>query len=87
MTSLGYLSGYDAALDSYCIDLVDKPRKVLWTPFFDFSMALTLRGLILFFVLIFVFSHSEAWKPFAKEFDKLLRALTSSDWISRVLKT
>ena len=25
--SLGYLSGYDAALDSYCIYLVDKPKK------------------------------------------------------------
>ena len=25
--SLGYFSGYDAAFDPYCINLVDKPRK------------------------------------------------------------
>ena len=44
--SLGYFSGYDAALDPYCINLVDKPRKILWSTFFafsfDFSMAFSL---------------------------------------------
>ena len=35
--SLGYLSGYDAALDPYGIYLVDKPRKILWNTFFTFS--------------------------------------------------
>ena len=67
--SLGYFSGYDAALDPYCINLWDKPRKILWNTFFafsfDFSMALTLRGLILFFVLILMFSHSHACEPHA----------------------
>ena len=29
--SLGYLSGYDASLDPYFIDLVDKRRKIMWT--------------------------------------------------------
>ena len=51
--SLGYFRGYDAALDPYCIDLVDLPRKIMWHTFFnfscDFSMAFALRGLILFF--------------------------------------
>ena len=51
--SLGYLSGYDAALDPYCTYLVDVPRKIMWHTFFnfsfDFSMAFTVRGLILFF--------------------------------------
>ena len=35
--SLGYLSGYDVALDSYCLYLVDKPRKIMWSNFVDFS--------------------------------------------------
>jgi len=48
--SLGIFSGYDAALDPYCIYVVDKPRKILWNTFFafsfDFSMAFNLRALI-----------------------------------------
>jgi len=67
MESLGFLCGYDAALDPYCINLVDMPRKILWNTFFnfsfDFSMALTLRGLNLFSVLICRFSHSQACEP------------------------
>jgi len=89
--SLGSLCGYDAALDQYCIDLEDMPRKIMWNTIFyfsfDFSMALTLRGLILFFVLICMFSHCQACEPHAVAFDKLLRALIASDWISWVLKT
>ena len=72
-----------ATLDPYCIYLVGKPRKIMWhTVFdysFDFSMVLTLRGLILFFVLSFMFSHSHACEPHAVEFDKFLRALMASD--------
>ena len=48
----------------------------MWSTFFDFSMALTLIGLILFFVLMFMFSHGHACEPCAVEFDKLLHALT-----------
>jgi len=40
--SLGYLSGYDAALDPYCIYIVDKPRKILWNTFFTFSFDFSL---------------------------------------------
>ena len=32
---LGNFSGFDAALDPYCIYLVDNPRKVMWNPFFN----------------------------------------------------
>jgi len=52
--SLGDFSGYSAALNPYCINLVDKPRKILWNAFlafpFDFSMAFSLmkRALTLF---------------------------------------
>jgi len=87
--SLGYLSGYDAALNPYCLSLVDMPRKIMWSTFFDFSfdfsIALTLRGLILFFVLVFMFSHGHACEPHAVEFDKLLRDLIAYDWKARVL--
>ena len=65
------------------------PRKIMWSTFFDFSfnfsMALTLRGLILFFVLIFIFSHGCACEPHAVEFDKHVRALTASDLRARVM--
>ena len=67
--SLGNFSGYNATIDPYCINLVDKPRKIMWNTFiafsFDFSMALTLRGLILFFVLICMFSYFQACEPHA----------------------
>jgi len=35
--SLGNFSWYDAALDPCCIYLVEKPRKIMWNAFFDFS--------------------------------------------------
>jgi len=79
--SLGYFRGYDAALDPYCIDLEDLPTKIMWRTFFnfscDFSMAFTVRGLILFFVLISRFSHSLACEPHVVAFDKLLRYVKS----------
>ena len=40
--SLGYFSGYDATLDPYCINLVDKLRKILWSTFFAFSFDLSM---------------------------------------------
>ena len=36
--SLGNFSGYDAVLDPYCINLVDKPRKIMWNTFFNFYL-------------------------------------------------
>ena len=83
--SLGYLSGYDAALDPCCTYLVDKPRKIMWHTFFDFSfdfsMAFTLiKRVLIFFVMLFlVLSQHHACEPHVVEFDKLLRALTASD--------
>ena len=35
LESLGYFRGYDAALDPYCIDLVDLPRKIMWNTFLN----------------------------------------------------
>jgi len=88
--SLGYFRGYDATLDPYCVGLVDLPRKIMCNTFVtfssDFSMAFTLRRLILFFVLICMFSHYQACEPHAVAFDKLLRVLTMSSLRSRVVK-
>jgi len=70
---------------------VDKPRKILWNTFFDlsfdFSMVSTLlkRALAFFALILCMLSYCQAWKPFAEEFDKLLRALTASVLDSRVL--
>jgi len=89
--SLGYLCGYDSALDPYCIFLVDKSRKIIWNTFFDFSFDFSLvftllkRALTLFAVIICVLSYSQAWKPFAEELNKFLRALTVFEWRARVL--
>ena len=74
--SLGYFSGYDATLDPYCIYLVDKPRKILWNTFFDFSMACSLtKSVLIFFALILcMLSYCHACEPHVATFDKLLRA-------------
>ena len=90
--SLGYFSGYDAALDPYCINLGDKPRKIVSNTFFafcfDFSMAVSLiKGALIFFALIlFMLSHYHACEPHDSALDKLLRALTASNLDSRIVK-
>ena len=82
--SLGNFSGCDAALDPFCIYLVGRPRKIMWNTFFyssfDFSLAFTLikRALTFFTLILCMLSCCQAWKPFAKEFDNLLRAVTTS---------
>jgi len=90
--TLGYFSGYDVDFDPYCMYLVDKPRQILWNTFFvfsfDFSMAFALikRALTFFALILCMLSYCQTWKPFAEELDKLLRALTTSEWRERVLK-
>ena len=70
--SLGYFSGYDAALDPYCLSLVDTPRKIMWAHFFtflfDFSMAFALltRALIFLVMFIVVLSQHHACEPQAE---------------------
>ena len=69
---------------------MDKARKILWNTFFtfsfDFSMSITLRGLVSFVVLILMFSDDHACEPYVVEFDKLLHALAASEWRAWVLK-
>ena len=75
--SLGYLSGYDTALDPYCTNIVDKPREILWNTFFtfsfDFSMAFALLTTTLIFLVMFiiVLSHHHTCEP------PMLRSSTS----------
>ena len=89
--SLGSLCGYDATLDLYCIDLEDKPKKIMWNIIFDFSfdfsMAFSLmkRALIYFILILCILSYFQACEPHVVPFGKLLRALTPSDLNSRVL--
>ena len=85
--SLGSLCRYDAALDQYCIDLEDKPRKIMWNTIFDFSFDFSLikRALIYFILILCMLSYFQACEPHAVAFDKLLRALSMSDLNSRVL--
>ena len=78
--SLGNFTGYDAALNPYCIYLVDKPRKIMWNTFFAFSFdffmafALIKRDLTFFALILCMLSYIQAWEPFTEEFDKLLHA-------------
>ena len=56
--SLGNFSGYGAALDPYCIYLVDKPRKIMWNTFFDFSFDFSfsftlIKRALIFFCLLY----------------------------------
>jgi len=67
--SLGYFSGYDAALDPYCINLVNEPRKILWNTFFvfsfDFAMVFSLikRALTFFSLILCMLSYCYACDP------------------------
>ena len=88
---LDYFRGYDPSIDPYCVCLEDPPTKIMWTTFFnhfyDFYMAIdkVKRIFIIFGVILVISSYllfSNLWSP---EFDKLLRALTVSDFMSEVL--
>jgi len=89
--SLGSLCGY-AALNPYCINLGDKPRKIMWNTIFDFSFDFSMtfdllkRALIFFSLILCMLSYLQACEPHAVAFDKLLRALTASDLRSQVVK-
>jgi len=76
--SLGNFNGYDAALDPYCMNVVDMPRKIMWTPFFtfsfDFSRAFDLLTRTVIFLVMFIVPRPQhhASGPHAVEFNKLL---------------
>jgi len=91
--SLGYLRGYDPSIDPYCVCLGDLLSKIICTTFFNpsynFSKAFdkVKRILVVFSVILVIASYllfSELW---SQEFDKLLLALKTSNFVSRVLTT
>ena len=79
-------------LDPYNVLLADKSRKITWHTFFaftfDFSMPFGLlnRELTFFIVIILMLSYFHACEPHILVFDKLLRALTTSFVMNRVLE-
>jgi len=84
--SLGDIQGYHPSLDSYCAYLVDLPRKITWCTFFtnifDFSMAFTVfkRPLTFIDLSCVVPSYLHHSEVHASTYNKLLRALTASEW-------
>ena len=72
--------------DPYCAYLEDMPRKITWSTFFDhtsdFSMTFDefKRTRTLFVVSFLVFSYSHHSEMHAITHDKLLQALTASEW-------
>ena len=90
--SLGYLRGYDPSIDPYYAYLDDLPRKITWTtffsPFYDFSMGTdkVKRIPMPFGVVFIIASYLLFFELWSQEFDKLLRALMTSNLMSCVLK-
>jgi len=90
--SLDDISGFHPSFDPYCAYLEDVPRKIMWSTFFDhdfdFSMAFDefKRALTLFALALLVFSYSHHSEMHAVVYDKLLRALTSSELTTRLLR-
>ena len=84
--SLGNIKGYNPSLDPYCAYLEDLPRKIMWSTLFDHTFDFSIafdefkRPLTLFAVSFVVFSYSHHSKMHAITYDKLLRALTASEW-------
>jgi len=84
--SLGTFEGYDPPFDPFHDYLVEMPRKILWTTFFDSSFDFfteyytIMRALTLIVVSFSVFSYIHHSRMHAGVYDRLLRALTASEW-------
>lgn len=89
--SLGTFGGYDPSLDPFHAHLVDLPRKIMWTTFFnhsfDFSKAFDKfkRVLDIIDTIVLVFSYLHAYELCAHTFDKLLHALIASELVPLIL--
>jgi len=84
--SLGTFEAYNPSFDPFHDNLVDMPRKIIWSTFFDlpfdFSKAYDtiMRSLTLIVVSFSVFSYLHLSRMHARVYDTLLRALTASEW-------
>ena len=85
MDSLGTFRRYDPSLDPYSLYLGGMPAKIMLTTTFhffnDFSKAFDKfrRSLTIISTFLFKCSYSHASELHAQMFDKLLRALTTSE--------
>ena len=86
MDSLGTFRGYDPSLDPYSLYLESMPLKTMFvtafTSFTDFSKAFykSMRALIIISAFLFKCSYLHTSEFHAQVFDKLLGALTASEW-------
>jgi len=84
--SLCDIRGYNPSFDLYCAYLEDVPRKIMRSTFFDYAFHFSMvfdefkRLLILFAPTFLVFSYSHHSEMNATTYDKLVRALRTSEW-------
>jgi len=89
--SLGTLRGYDPSLDPYSLHLGSMLVKIMLTTVFDFftdfSKAFNKfrRAIIVIFAFLFKCSYLHPPQLLAQAFDKLLRALTTSEWVPWII--
>jgi len=92
MDSLGTFRGYDPSFDPYSLYLGNMPAKILFTIAFnhstDFSKACDKfrRALSIISQFIFKCFYLHPSELHAKVFDKLLQALTASEWVPWVMR-
>jgi len=84
--SLGTFQGYHPPFDPFHDFIVDMPRRIIWSPLFDHSSDFSkahdtiMRALTVIDVSFPVFSFIHHSRMHARVYDKLLRALTTSEW-------
>jgi len=82
--SLGTFKGYDPPFDPLYDYLVDMPKKIFWTTFFDHSFYFSkaydtiMRALTVIDVSFSVFSYIHHSWMHVEVYDKFLRVLTAS---------
>ena len=74
MDLLGTFRGYDPSLDPYSLYLRNMPAKILFTIAFNHSTNFSRH-------VINLKEHLLLFHNYAQVFDKLLRALTTSEWV------
>jgi len=93
MDSLGIFREYDPSLDPYSLYLGGMPAKIMLTTVFhfftDFSKTSDKfkRALTIISAFLFKCSYSHAFELHAQVFDKLLRALTTSELVAWILSS
>ena len=82
---IGTIEGYNPSLDPFHDYLVNMPRKIICTTFFDHSSDFSkaydtiMRALTIIDVSSPVFSYIHHSRMHARVYDKLLRSLTASE--------